>query len=224
MKLVFMFPLFLFLFSNCSSDKKHELKDSVAESQKSIDSISPEKKGIVHSDIYPKELIEFIKPDYELEDTASGDLNLDGTTDWIMVLKKKNEENYLNPPVRWLLLVCSDSLGKFYLAEKSDKAIDVLGSGGMRGPNSYSGLTISNGSFEIKYLAGLMSRSEEVTVRFTYSSAKRNWFCTEQRTFWYNANYAGTDSIGYYSGNEIKTVSDFGILSFEKFSIRNLGL
>lgn len=159
----------------------------------------------------------FVPKDYALLDSASGDLNLDGIADLILVLKKEGEaesSNYAEnkPEKRPLLILLRNKNNELALARRNDNAVLCYDCGGAMG-DPYSRIVIKNGYFSIEHYGGSAERWARI-ITYKYEKKDNEWFLHR-------------DGFESYSGSEpskvetkkIKTKKDFGTVKFEAFDI-----
>ncbi len=155
----------------------------------------------------------FIPAGYELLDSASGDLNGDAFTDFLLVLKKPNEEELKNDEGavldRPLLILTGAAGGVLHLAARNNKVVYQVNDGGMMG-DPYTGLTIKNGYFSVEYYGGSAWRWSHITT-FKWNAAENTWLLFKE----------GGDSFHALEPEKVKTQvrtqKDFGKVLFENF-------
>jgi hypothetical protein len=94
----------------------------------------------------------FIPSEYQLLDSASGDLNGDGFTDFVMILSSKQGDAE-GANLRPLLLLIGDARGNFELAARNDSVVLCSNCGGIYG-DPFQGVAIQNGQLSVKHLVG----------------------------------------------------------------------
>ncbi|AYN03520.1 hypothetical protein [Flavobacterium sp. 140616W15] len=222
----------LILFS-CKQATKEKVIDK---SEKNIDSIQIEKNKIdsikKHQtfndsiDSLDQDLKAFVPKGYSVISIESGDLNLDEYTDAILVLRKTSEESTSNyaenkPDKRPMLLLIGQRDGTYKLAYQNNNAVYCIDCGGLFG-DPFTGITIKNGYFSIEHGVSGGHHWEHVTT-FKYNKTKNNWFLYKDHYINYKFNDSADENaealvIDY---EKLKTVKDFGEISFEKFNIYN---
>src|ERR1700748_1748297 len=99
-----------------------------------------------------KPLKSFIPPNFTLLDSASGDINLDGVNDLVLILRDTVEK--MNPDAnRPLLLLQGNSNGLYKLVGRNDNVVLCKNCGGIHG-DPYEGITIKKGYFSIEHMGG----------------------------------------------------------------------
>ena len=161
-----------------------------------------------------KSIQKFILPGYKLLDTLSGDLNLDGKKDLLLVLKSEMEDHVPNPEsgelARPLLILIKQNDGSFKQTGRNDNVILCNTCGGVFG-DPYSGLAIKNGYFSAEHYGGSNWRWTDI-VTFKYDKLKQKWFLSR----WGGDSFHTSDPDKKTS--EVKTVKDFGVVEFDKFN------
>ncbi|MCV9931582.1 hypothetical protein OIU80_04755 [Flavobacterium sp. LS1R47] len=221
------------LLCSCNQTTKEKVTDK---SEKNIDSIQIEKNKTdsikKHQtfndsiDSLDQDLKAFVPKDYSVISIESGDLNLDEYTDAILVLRKTSEESTSNyaenkPDKRPMLLLIGQKDGTYKLAYKNNNAIYCIDCGGLFG-DPFTGITIKNGYFSIEHGVSGGHHWEHV-ITFKYNKSKNNWFLYKDNYINYKFNDSADENaealvIDY---EKLKTVKDFGEISFEKFNIYN---
>lgn len=155
----------------------------------------------------------FILPGYELMDTLSGDLNLDGKNDLLIVLRLKNEEKMGDTAQtdlpRPLLLLINQKDGSYKQMGRNDHAVLCSKCGGVFG-DPYNGLAIKNGYFSVQHYGGSNWRWTDI-VTFKYDKLKKKWFLHK----WGGDSYHTSDPDKVKT--EVKTVKQFGVVEFDRF-------
>ncbi len=157
----------------------------------------------------------FVPAGYELLDTASGDLNGDAFPDWILVLKKPEEEATSDviehPEKRPLLILTGAAGGTLKQVARNENAVYCVDCGGMMG-DPYQGITIKNGYFSVEHYGGSAWRWTHI-ITFKWSGADSTWLLYKQ----------GGDRFHTFEPEkvetEVKTQKDFGKVPFENFDI-----
>lgn len=108
---------------------------------------------------------------FSLLDSATGDFNRDGFTDYIIILKN-DLELAKTDTTRPLLIIHGDKNGVLKIVERNDKIVLCLGCGGVFG-DPYSGISVEENYFSISHYSGSGWRwSKVVTFRFDKESGK----------------------------------------------------
>lgn len=155
----------------------------------------------------------FILPGYELMDTLSGDLNLDGRMDYLLVLKQKGEADAATDVQvkRPLLLLIADENNQLQLARRNDHTVYCMQCGGMMG-DPYNGLAIKDGYFSIQHYGGSAWRWTRV-ITYKYDQKAQEWYLHKDGSENFHASEPENVT------EEIKTTKDFGQVKFEAFDI-----
>jgi hypothetical protein len=177
-------------------------------------------------DSIPEVLKLFIPTNYSAINISTGDANLDGINDKILVLRKNTEEttsNYADnkPDKRPLLLLLGQSDHSFKLAFRNDKAVSCIDCGGVFG-DPFIGTTIKNGVFTIEHgIAG--GHHWEKKTTFKFDKAKGTWILIEDHSISYKFNDSKDENAEalVVDVDKLETVKDFGTITFEQFNIYN---
>jgi len=168
------------------------------------------------NELFDFDYSKFIDDGYIVLDTARGDLNKDDFLDFILILKKVDEELthdlIEHPEPRPLLIFCGDANGNLRLEYRNDAAVLGVGCGGMMG-DPYAGITIKDGYFTVEHFGGSSWKWTRL-VTFKYVERADDW-------------YLHRDGGDYYHSSDpkntkettIRTIKDFGEISFENFDI-----
>ncbi len=170
--------------------------------------------------------LKFIPKNYVILDSVRGNLNKDAYDDFVLVLKKKNEEETSNfnddkPEKRPLLIFLGNANKKIDFKLRTDNAVlCVDGSGGIHG-DSYERITIKDGYFSIEYYTvGGIDKWSKVTT-FKYDLDKKNWFLYRDGMEFFkfnNSNKPNAEAV-IKTGEEIKTKKDFGSILLQNYSV-----
>lgn len=204
--------------TNSASEVQNTNKTSTAEVHKKHNSIKL--MSIVAAiGALPASISKFIPDGFAALDTASGDLNMDGISDMILVLKPLGEdttEEYKNRPV--MILTGSES-GQYTLAKRNDNIAYCYRCGGIWG-DPFIGITIKNNYFSIEngITAG---RHWEHIITFKYDKSKSNWYLSRDgfESYKLNSDKSGDASALVMDVQKIKTKKDFGEVTFSEFDI-----
>lgn len=171
-----------------------------------------------------KNLKAFIPKGYEAIAIEKGNLNLDKFADCILVLRKKSEEttsdyNENKPDKRPLLLLLGQKEGNYKLAYKNDNAAYCIDCGGVFG-DPFTGITIKNGYFSVEHGISGGHHWEQI-ITFKFNKAKNNWYLYKDHFINYimNSGSDPDDEALIADNDKLKTVKDFGEISFQKFNI-----
>lgn len=161
-----------------------------------------------------KAISEFIPKGYEQRILETGDLNRDKTPDAILLLTKQNESEYSmeKPAARPLIILLGKGNNKYVMAARNDKAVLCYQCGGAFG-DPLQNVVIKNGYFSVEYYGGSRERWGRV-VTFKYNPSDKKFYLHKD----------GISTIDNLNASKefpdkIKTVKDFGKISFEKFDI-----
>jgi hypothetical protein len=151
----------------------------------------------------------FIPPDYDLLDSASGDLNGDGLTDYVLILHSKTE-NSKNSGVRPLLLLMGTEKNNLELTARNDSVVLCRSCGGIY-DDPYQKVTIQDGYVSVQHLIGSTWKWTRV-ISFRYDAAIKDFVLDKD------------EGVSYHVANPnrktgiINNKDDFGKLKFSEFS------
>jgi hypothetical protein len=94
----------------------------------------------------------FIPVEYELLDSASGDLNGDGYWDFAMILRSKSAD-MIGSDLRPLLMLMGNASGNFELVGRNDSVVLCVRCGGIFG-DPFQTVVIKDGCLSVKHLVG----------------------------------------------------------------------
>ncbi|TDW52200.1 hypothetical protein EV144_101888 [Flavobacterium sp. 270] len=223
------------IFSSCKQSEKQKETEKPESKPEQIEI----KKETVNSDSIKKHdtfneaiavaadnLKTFIPKDYEAINVAKGDLNLDEFNDVILVLRKSTEETTSNynenkPDKRPLLILLGQKNNTYKLAFKNDNAVYCIDCGGVFG-DPFTGISIKKGFFSIEHGISGGHHWENIST-FKYNKAKENWFLYKDHYLNYVLNSDTSDNAEalVVDVDKLKTVKDFGEISFQNFNIYN---
>ena len=157
-----------------------------------------------------KKISKYIFPGYKILDTLSGDLNLDGRKDLLLILKVIAEDTMsFTEAQRPLLILIQNAGGSYYQAGRNNQVVLCKGCGGVFG-DPYASITIKSGYFSIEHYGGSNWRWTDIAT-FHYDKKQKKWFLSR----W------GGDSFHTAEPEKkttnIKTPKNFGVVEFEKF-------
>jgi len=170
-------------------------------------------------DPIPVMLKSFMLPGYHLIFMSSGDANLDGRADRIMVFDKDMKSKEDEQSERPLLLLLAQADCSFKLAQRSDKAVYCMGCGGAFG-DPFTGITIKNGYFSIEHGIAGGQHWEQVTT-FKYDKAAQTWFLYKDHFISYRMSTEAdhTEDALVTETDKLETVRDFGKVAFATYDL-----
>ncbi|WP_306353824.1 hypothetical protein [Flavobacterium sp. '19STA2R22 D10 B1'] len=223
--------LFIVMLSSCNQISKENENKKAVDTIKSVDVEKTVKDSVQPHDTFnetvenvEEKLKSFIPTGYDAINVTYGNLNLDGSKDAILVLRKTTEETTSNnaenkPDKRSLLVLLGQKDGAFQLVYKNDNAVECIDCGGMFG-DPFTGITIKEGYFSIEHGVSGGVHWEKVTT-FKYDKTKNNWFLFKDHYINYIMN-PGTDPNNKEAlvkdQDKLKTIKDFGEIPFEKYN------
>lgn len=154
-------------------------------------------------------LQQFISKGFTLLDSASGDINKDGKTDLLVILKNDLEETSMDT-TRPLLVLFGEDNGLYSLAAQSDSVVLCRGCGGVFG-DPYAGLTVKNNFFSIEHYGGSNWRWTRI-ITFRYDvKTKKIFLHRDAGESFHIEDPEKTNPYTY-------TKEDYGRLLFSKYS------
>jgi hypothetical protein len=175
---------------------------------------------------YTKQLLKFVPQNFEILDSVKGNLNNDSFDDYILVLKKKNEESTSNysdnkPEKRPLLILIGNSGNKLVLKARNNNAVLCTDCSGAIHGDSYVGVKIKNGYFSVEhYTVGGNDKWSKI-ITFKYDKSKNNWFLHRDgmEFFEWNPDESPKAEAIIKTGEKNLTKKNFGIVLFENYDI-----
>ena len=167
----------------------------------------------------PASIAKFIPDDFTTLDTASGDLNMDGISDLILVLKPRGEDTTQEYKTRPVLILIGSGSGQYTLVRRNDNIAYCYRCGGVWG-DPFMGITIKSNFFSIENgISG--GRHWEHIITFKYDKSKANWYLSRDgfESYKLNSDSSGDASALVMDVQKIKTVKDFGEVPFTEFDI-----
>lgn len=169
----------------------------------------------------PEEVKPFVLPGTAPIALRTGDLNGDGTLDYIMVLNKKSgESDYgdYQTDERPTLLIVSDRTGKLRLAARNDSIVNCNECDAPFS-NPYEGITLGKNNFTIEVHTGSQLHMT-IKMTFTYSPRDKNWLLTRVVETDYDIYKDTVETLVY------TTPRNFGKITFagmNQFNLRGKG-
>lgn len=161
------------------------------------------------------ELQPFIPKNYLILDTLFCDLNQDGLTDYLLILKNKDEETLSDfsehPEKRPLLILIRNKANQLELKYQNDNVVFCVDCGGMMG-DPYVTLVYKDGYFSVEHYGGSAWRWSRI-ITFKYNEKKKDWFLHQDGYESFHA--ADLENIRVIN----ETVKEFGIVRFNEFNI-----
>lgn len=202
---IFILSIITVLFCSCHGKEKYHVVNG------SIDTA-------------PKTLMSYIPHGYTVLNQSSGDANLDGITDCILVLKENEEDSNSDyaddrPSRRPLLLLLGMGDSLYRLAYRNDNAVLCVDCGGVFG-DPFTGTTIKNGYFSIEHGIAGGIHWEQVTT-FKFDKSKDNWFLYKDHFISYKLNNSTDENAEALIKDRetLKTANAGGLVPFIKFNI-----
>ncbi len=167
---------------------------------------------------YPEEVMELLEYDYSVLDSAHGDLNKDGISDVLLVLKRNEEETISDvteiPSLRPLFILIGDENSNLTSSRRNDRSVLCVDCGGAMG-DPFVDLVIKDGYFSVEHYGGSAWRWNHI-VTYKYSKEEDEWYLYQDGGAYFNVNdLENIDGIK----TKIKTVDDFGKVKFEDYDI-----
>jgi hypothetical protein len=173
---------------------------------------------------FKNQILKFVPKNFEILDTIKGNLNNDSFDDYILVLKKKNEETTSNygdnkPEKRPLLILTGNSNNKLELKARNDNSVLCIDCSGLIHGDSYVGVKIKNGYFSVEhYTVGGNDKWSQI-ITFKYDKIKDKWFLHRDGTEYFGWNPDENGEAIIKTGEEILTKKNFGVVLFENYDI-----
>lgn len=228
---------FLLIFISCgrkpSTENGAQAKDTVTtKSTRQSESETSAKEENKHEtfnetiDSVPEALKGFIPAGYSVINMSTGDADLDGMEDYILVLRKNTEETTSNnaedkPDKRPLLLLVGQPDKSYQLAFRNDNAVYCIDCGGAFG-DPFTGTTIKNGYFSIEHGVSGGQHWEQV-ITFKYNKTMSDWYLYKDHYVSYKINDSNDEDAEALIKDidKMKTEKDFGKIAFANFNIYN---
>ncbi|MCS6991670.1 MAG: hypothetical protein NZL95_07390 [Chitinophagales bacterium] len=160
-------------------------------------------------------LAPFAAENYSVLDSVRGDLNNDGLSDLLVVLRRNGEDTLSNviehPEKRPLLLLLRQQDGRLHLAARNDHVVYCYDCGGVLG-DPYGSIAISGDSFTVEQYGGSAWRWSR-TLTFRYFEQEENWFLWRDLTGFYHTSDPQDIDL------TLRTEQDFGKIKFAEFDI-----
>lgn len=215
MKINYLYPALIVIFLGFGCNTSETKNDNLSEDKLPKPEIVDHEELDGESHEYNVDVNSFLLPNHVILDTLSGDLNLDGIPDIILIQKHVDEEERAyqmdGDDLRPVMLLIGNNDGSYTLAARNDKTVLCRACGGALG-EPYAGLAIKNGYFSIEHYGGSTERWLHV-VTYKWNKDKRHWFLHKD-----GMEYMSTLDLDY-SEEVIKTTKDFGVVRFEDFDI-----
>lgn len=240
MKTITIIGLLSAIFFSCSSPKSETTENNTSIQQASpivAESTSDAKvdnsrnsinlSQLVHEQCYcdsiPQELVPFVLKGYQVRAYAEGDLNRDGTEDYLLLLSLpySEESDSQEDELRPLLILTRDKQNKITLAARNDHVVDGCQDCGGQFGDYFDEMVIdSAGNFSIYHLGGMAWRSRN-DFSFAYSPSDNDWLLTEETSYNYNSGMTEGDTLFdgeiYMPVESTKTPKDFGKIFFSEY-------
>ena len=207
-----------------SKDSSFAKTESVKQDTNSSSNVEKHQTFNEVIDTLPDILKAFIPNGYSVINFSTGDANLDGMTDEILVLRKNTEETTSSyaegkPDKRPLLLLLGQVNNTYKLAYRNDNAVYCIDCGGAFG-DPFTGTTIKNGYFSIEHGISGGQHWEQVTT-FKFDKAKGVWFLYKDHFISYKLNESNNENAEALvkETDKLETAKNFGVVSFDNFNI-----
>jgi len=164
---------------------------------------------------------------------ATGELNLDGIDDAIVVLAKKDEPSYANGnvppnadlddtnifPFRKFAILLGNKDKSYKTVKIHDTAVyRAIDGGAKTGEDPFRRAVVKNGYFTIEQ-GGIGFDSWESYDTFKYDKAKKEWFWHKSTYIGYKANDKDDGEAIIVDSNITQTAKDFGVVPFSEWNI-----
>lgn len=148
---------------------------------------------------------------------AYGDINFDSFSDYVMVLKKRNEDSFIDTNSKRLLQIFFGNNDNSYkLFQTSEDVVMTKIMGGGSTPEPFSSMKIENGLLTIVHHGGMGSYHWKKSISFKYSKRDKKLLLIQTR--FEEEKYSDNPSE-VLNRTTIKTNKDFGKVPLENFNI-----
>lgn len=159
-------------------------------------------------------LLAFVPSGYEVLDSLAADLNADGRSDYLLVLRVLHEDKLIETAdsnlLRPLIILLREPNGELKEAARNLNVVLCANCGGVMG-DPYVGIRAENGEFTVEHYGGSAWRWSN-SVTFQYSPAQRDWFLHRiQSESFHVSSSEKVEKV-------VKTKRDFGELRFLAFN------
>jgi len=170
------------------------------------------------------QILKFIPSGYQILDTVRGNLNNDNYDDYIVVLKKYNEEQLSRTAntedlKRPLIILVGTSENKLILKGRNDNSVLCISCSGAIHGDSFEGIKIKNSYFSIEHHTVGGNDKWSRIITFKYDSSKNNWFLHRDGMEFFGWNPDQNGEAIIKTGETILTRKNFGTVSFENYNI-----
>ncbi len=163
----------------------------------------------------PASIRQALPQGYQVLAAERGDLNRDARPDWVVVLRRPDEQKTSDvvdhPTRRPLLLFVGGAGGTYTLAARADNAVYCVDCGGMMG-DPFQGITIKNGYFTVEHYGGSGQRWTRF-ITFKYDPGTRTWLLHRDG----GEHYSAFDPE--HGSTSMKTSKNFGRVPLARFDI-----
>lgn len=201
-----------------TSCKKNTETSAKTETKADTTSVEDENAGYeMNAEVNSSQNYEMLIPDgYDLLAKEEGDINNDGISDLVLVVKSQQEKPDEMPaddvPGRILMLLTKDKQGMYSRAAENTSAILAKNEGGASSQDPFDRVEITPGKFSIVHMGGAAERWSYEHV-FTYDKAANAWFLTEKNTGSFSTMNPTEENM------ENETPKQFGKINFVDFKI-----
>ena len=208
-KLVFLSLSLSFLIS-CGSGESEE-NEVLTDSEVNNDTLSSNQEEAVEETSNTVE--DFIPEGMDILEESDADLNLDGISDKVLVLKMKTEiEGEWAETERNVLILVGQENGSWKEKGMNADLVYCQGCGGVFG-DPFSGIFAEDGRFTIDHYGGSADRWSR-SITFEYNEGMDNWILVEDLETGFSAIEPDSDtSYNYYNEDE------YGTALFDSYSI-----
>jgi hypothetical protein len=171
--------------------------------------------GQTADELNKQSIDKFIPTGYSILFQGAGDLNLDGITDKILILRKNGEDTLStieNPVKRKLLILSGQQDKSFKLESENDNVIYFYGYD-LNFKDAFVDLIIKPGQFSVDHYGGFAQRWGRTTT-FKYNTADKTFYLAKDEFSTFDA----TDEKKT-TKEKIHTEKDFGKVTVDKFDI-----
>ncbi len=157
---------------------------------------------------------QFIPDGYILKDSLKCDLNLDGISDYLLVLKDKNEEvAEIGETLRPIYILEGIKEGGYRLAEKNDSIVLSKNDGGAFG-DPYAGLVAKKNYFSIEQYGGSNWRWSRIYTFKYDQKTKKYYLHKDAGVSYHTSNPNKVEKLNYHK--EL-----WGRIEFKDYLLKN---
>ncbi len=210
MKKFFFITTGLLLLGSCGSENSSESEVTTENNSEMEDTVLTESDNVV---LEENKVEDFIPDGMEILEEADADLNRDGISDKVIVLKMSTEiEGEWAETERNVLILVGQTNGSWKDKGMNPNLVYCQGCGGVFG-DPFSGIYAEEGKFTIDHYGGSADRWSR-SISFEYNEGMDNWVLIEDLETGFSAIESDSDTSYTYYNKE-----DYGTSLFDTYSI-----